>query len=145
MPILSLVTDNNPSWMNQRKENDRWNYFMINLHDSMGPGGDRSRDPWICSHTRYRLCYAARFLSVLIWVQIVYKGYQQTTKVAACKERVNWFCIVFWCTECFEYLCESIIYHFHAVSRIKIGLGPKLTLSLPVTSFAVYGIANTIS
>ena len=28
-------------------------------------------------------------LSVLIWVQTVCKGYQQTTKVAACKERVK--------------------------------------------------------
>ena len=25
---------------------------MINLHVSMGPGQDRSRDPWICSRTR---------------------------------------------------------------------------------------------
>ena len=34
----------------------------------MGPGRDRTRDPWICSQTsiccqtRYRLRYAARFL-----------------------------------------------------------------------------------
>ena len=34
---------------------------MNNLHESMGPGRDRTRDPWICSqtricsHTRYRL------------------------------------------------------------------------------------------
>ena len=38
---------------------------MINLHQSMGPGRDRTRDPWncsqtrICSQTRYRLRYAA--------------------------------------------------------------------------------------
>ena len=25
---------------------------MINLHESMGPGRDRTRDPWICSQTR---------------------------------------------------------------------------------------------
>ena len=49
-----------------REENDRRNYFMINLHESMGPGRDRTRDPWICSQlricnqTRYRLRYAAR-------------------------------------------------------------------------------------
>ena len=42
--IISLVTDNNPSF-NQRKENDRRNYFMINLHNSMGPGPDRTRNP----------------------------------------------------------------------------------------------------
>ena len=53
--------------MNQRKEeNDRRNHFMINLHESMGPDRDRTRDPWICSQTpicrqtRYRLRYAAR-------------------------------------------------------------------------------------
>ena len=39
---------------------------MINLHESMGPDRDRTRDPWICnqiricSQTRYRLRYAAR-------------------------------------------------------------------------------------
>ena len=39
---------------------------MINLHESMGPGWDRTRDRWICSQTRiccqtrYRLRYAAR-------------------------------------------------------------------------------------
>ena len=26
--------------------------FMINLQESMGPGRDKTRDPWICSHTR---------------------------------------------------------------------------------------------
>ena len=42
--------------------------FMINLHESMGLGQDRTRDPRICSQTRnycqtcYRLRYAARFL-----------------------------------------------------------------------------------
>ena len=42
------------------------NYFIINLHESMGPGRDRTRDPWIgsqtsiCCQTRYRLRYAAR-------------------------------------------------------------------------------------
>ena len=25
---------------------------MINLHESMVPGRDRTRDPWICSQTR---------------------------------------------------------------------------------------------
>ena len=66
--ILSLVTDNNPSWMIQQKggENDRRNYFMINPHKSMGPDRDRIRNPWICSQahiccqTRYRLRYAAQ-------------------------------------------------------------------------------------
>ena len=40
---------------------------MINLNESMGPGRDRTRDPWICSQLRicnqtcYRLHYAARY------------------------------------------------------------------------------------
>ena len=51
-------------WFSGREENDRRNYFMINLQESMGPGRDRTRDPWICSQTRiycqrrYRLRYA---------------------------------------------------------------------------------------
>ena len=39
--ILLLVTDNNPS---EGRRNDRRNYFMINLHESMGPGRDPTRD-----------------------------------------------------------------------------------------------------
>ena len=39
--ILLLVTDNNASWMIQRKDR---NYFMINLHKSMGLGWDPTRD-----------------------------------------------------------------------------------------------------
>ena len=55
-----------------REENDRRNYFMINLHESMGPGRDRTRDPWICSQlricsqTRYRLSYAAPKIPVIL-------------------------------------------------------------------------------
>ena len=43
---------------------------MINLHESMRPGWDRTRDPWIysqtriCSQTRYRLHYAAQSRSL---------------------------------------------------------------------------------
>ena len=51
---------------------------MINLHESVGPGRDRTRDPWICSQlricnqTRYWLRYAARYtfiehLRVQVW------------------------------------------------------------------------------
>ena len=63
--------------MNQRKEeNDRRNYFMINLHESMGPGRDRTRDPWncsqtrICSQTRYRLRYAARCVVFIMLINV---------------------------------------------------------------------------
>ena len=69
MHILSLLIDNNPSWMIHLAGHR--NYFMINLQESMGPGRDRTLDPWICSQTRicsqtcYRLCYAARYNGVL--------------------------------------------------------------------------------
>ena len=77
--ILSLATDNNPSWMIQRKGGE-WlrNYFMINLHESMGPGRDPTCDPWICSQTRiccqtrYRLRYAARWGP--LWSNSPYRG-----------------------------------------------------------------------
>ena len=46
--------------MNQPKEeNDRRNHFMINLHESMGPDRDRTRDPLNRSD----------ILSGLIWIQ----------------------------------------------------------------------------
>ena len=62
MHIISLVTDNNPSWSSRREENGRRNYFMINLHGSMGPGQDQTRDPWICSQPCYLLPYAAWYI-----------------------------------------------------------------------------------
>ena len=46
MHILLLVTDN--KWT---EENDLRNYFMINLHESMGAGQNRTGDPCICSQT----------------------------------------------------------------------------------------------
>ena len=51
MYILLLVTDNNQSWISRREENGCRNYFMMNLHESMGPGHDWTRHPWICSQT----------------------------------------------------------------------------------------------
>ena len=63
-----LLTTTLLEWISGREENDRRNHFMINLHESMGPDRDRTRDPWICSQpcicsqTRYRLRYAVRLL-----------------------------------------------------------------------------------
>ena len=34
-------------------------YFIINHHESMGPGRDQTRDPWICSQTR--ICRQTRY------------------------------------------------------------------------------------
>ena len=48
--VLSLVTDNNPSRFSGRKENDCRNYFMINLHESMGPDRDRRLDLQLDTH-----------------------------------------------------------------------------------------------
>ena len=42
---FSLVTDNSPSWISGREENGHRNYFMINLHESMGPGRDGTSNP----------------------------------------------------------------------------------------------------
>ena len=52
-PVLHAHTFacNWQAFLNQRKENDHRNYFIINLHESMGPGRDRTLDPWICSWT----------------------------------------------------------------------------------------------
>ena len=52
-------------WFSGREENDCRNYFMINLHKSMGPGWDGTSDLWICSQTCicYRLhCAAHSFI-----------------------------------------------------------------------------------
>ena len=74
----SCTTDNNQSL---RDENDRRNYFMTNLHESMGPGRDRTRDPWICCQTR--TCCKTRFLP-RDWILNIYlrnKETQQTLRV----------------------------------------------------------------
>ena len=70
MHILSHeLTTTLLEWFSGREENDRRNYFKINLHESIGPGRDRTRDPWICiqsrigCQTRYRLCKR------LYWIQ----------------------------------------------------------------------------
>ena len=51
MHILSVVTDNNPSWIRGREENGGRNYFMINLHESVRPDQDGTHNPRICSQT----------------------------------------------------------------------------------------------
>ena len=89
--ILSLVTDNNPSWISRREENGRRNYFMINLRESMGPGPDQTRNPWICSQTCYGLCYAARScsllrtsFSLLYFFSSIYYAMESNINVYAC-------------------------------------------------------------
>ena len=42
--VLSLVTDNYPSWISGREENGHRSYFMINICESMGPGQDQTHD-----------------------------------------------------------------------------------------------------
>ena len=52
-------------------------YFMISLHESMGPGRDRTRDPWFCSQkrifsqTRNRLRYAARYKMLSLYFETI--------------------------------------------------------------------------
>ena len=55
----------NPSWISGREEKVRRNYFMNILQESMGPGWDRTRDPWICNQTHYWLCYLAQHQSII--------------------------------------------------------------------------------
>ena len=50
---------------------------MINLQESMGPGRDRTRDPWncsqsrICSQTRYRLRYGNWVCTYLLMCRLI--------------------------------------------------------------------------
>ena len=62
-------------FLNDSAEGRRMTVEIIswsNLHESIGPGRDRTRDPWICSQTRiccqtcYRLRYPARCKKVII-------------------------------------------------------------------------------
>ena len=82
--ILLLVTDNNSSWMIQQNgENDRRNYFMINLHESMGRGQDRTHNQWIwsqtpiCCQTGYQLLYAAKSLLTFFKINFFKKFFQE--------------------------------------------------------------------
>ena len=61
MHILSLVLviDNSPTEIIGR---NRRKYFMINLHESMKPGPDRTKSPWICNRPRCRLPCGARLI-----------------------------------------------------------------------------------
>ena len=62
-PVLCAQTftcNKQQPFLYQRKEvNDCRNYFMIDLYKSMRPGRDQTRNPWLCSWTRYRMCYGA--------------------------------------------------------------------------------------
>ena len=51
------------------------NYFTINLHESMGLGWDRTRDPSVCSQTHYKLPYGAWWGK--IFFVAVFLGYNQ--------------------------------------------------------------------
>ena len=56
------------------------NYFMIKLHQSMGPGQNGTRDPWICSWTHYRLSYRAAALKSTTGLQFLYISQQMRFK-----------------------------------------------------------------
>ena len=53
--ICLLVTVNNPVWIRGREDNDCRNYFMINLHESMGPGQDQTHSPYLWSRQLHPL------------------------------------------------------------------------------------------
>ena len=57
---------------------------MINLHECMGPGRDRTRDPWICSQTRICSHCATRPGTTIrckgSFSQFLFRNYVQTTR-----------------------------------------------------------------
>ena len=59
---LAEITRNEYVWRMRTNNVKRVYYFMINLHESMGPDQERTCNPWICSQTcicsqtRYQLC-----------------------------------------------------------------------------------------
>ena len=54
------------------EENDSRNYFKINIHRSL----DRTREPWICSQTRYRQPYGPGILRYRYFFEISAGSYQ---------------------------------------------------------------------
>ena len=46
---------------------DNRKYFMINLHESMGPCWTQPHNPWICNQTRYLLLYGAWHKQIVFW------------------------------------------------------------------------------
>ena len=59
MYILSLKTDNNPSWMIQQR-GGKWPYILFhNLHESMAPARDQTRYP----RSAVRLASVARHVT----------------------------------------------------------------------------------
>ena len=78
MHILSLVTDNIPSWISGRRRMTR-KYFMINHHESMRPGKDWTHKHWISNQTHFQLPYGA-----WLWASCVKlfsnEGFQQKTQ-----------------------------------------------------------------
>ena len=50
LPVLHAHTfpcNCKQQFLNQQEETDYRNYFIINLHESMGPGQDQTCDPWV--------------------------------------------------------------------------------------------------
>ena len=65
-PVLRLHTfacNWQQPFLNQQEENDRINYFVINLHENMGQ--DQTRNFWICCQTRYQLRYGTFKIALL--------------------------------------------------------------------------------
>ena len=65
-----LLTTTLLEWFSKREENDRRNYFMINLQESMGWGWDQTRHPWICSQTRI---YCQTVTNCAMWPGLIEK------------------------------------------------------------------------
>ena len=119
MHTLLLVTDNNPSWISRNEENDCRNYFMINLHESMGPGRDLTRNPGSgvrqisaarqftdCAAYIYVLCLWQR-KSMSIWLTICWRTQFQGIKCFSQVKNspINREYLLFW----YEYQISSSV------------------------------------
>ena len=75
-------------WISGREENDCRKYFMINLNESMGPGRDRTRDPWICSQTR--ICCTSSVADCTTWPCRLSCTWSQIQKISFLETRIQW-------------------------------------------------------
>ena len=59
------------------------NYFMANLHESIGPGRDLTRNPGSAvSQTRYRLGYTVRYEKLVLFAQANSEGSDELAQMS---------------------------------------------------------------
>ena len=63
---------------------------MMNLHESIGPGQDQTRDPWICSQTHMYICSQTCYWLPYAAQRRLYCG-SKTLKIVTEKSRLAGF------------------------------------------------------